>query len=284
MTPKRFSLATVVAVAGFLLTGCGDDPAQGDIAIYLTDAPFPFEHVRSTEVMIDSVTVRIGGAGEGEGGFLTIDRTPRTIDILELRNGVVAAFDSATVPVGTVDQIRVYVGESTVTLVDDRFFDLVFPSGSSSGVKIFPDPPIQVVENETVDVLLDFDLSESFSSIPSSPTQVDDISLFHFHPVLRAMSLTDVGAVSGRVFDDVGTPDPGDDVPLPGAAVFATVGSDTTTSTSTDAAGRYVLMALPPGVVTVSASRSGYDSASQDVAVEAAQETTDVDLLLTPSP
>jgi hypothetical protein len=276
-------LVPAAVVLAVLLSACGGDPPEGTLVLNLTDSTYPFDLVRATEVLIDSVTVRIGNDTEnGDAGFLTVDRTPRTVDLIELRNGISVPIGSALVPTGTIDQFRVYVGEATVTLTDDRPFPLTFPSGSSSGVKVFPSPPIEIGDQETVEVLLDFDLSESFSATPSSPRRVSDIVAFSFHPVLRVTNLTDVGAISGVVRDDAGTPfDATDDVPLPGAAVVAYQGTTVVTSTSTAVTGRYVLMGVTPGDHTVMASMSdGYGTASAEVTVEAARETAGVDLVL----
>ncbi len=278
--PIRGILATLLTAA--LLAGCGDDAGEGTIVLHLTDAPFPFDLIRSTEVVIDSVTVH----GVGDDGFLTVDRTQRTIDLLELRNGVSMVLGSALVPAGSVDQIRVYVGDATVTLTDDRAFQLRVPSGSSSGVKVFPSPAIEIGDGGTVDVLIDFDLSSSFSARPSSPQRVDEISSFSFHPVLRVANLVDVGAISGTVRGDAGSPgDPGDDIPLANATIAVSQAGTDITSSASDVNGRDVLMGLPPGEYTVAASMpEGFASDSTSVTVEAARETAGTDLLLAETP
>ncbi|HMB68705.1 MAG TPA: DUF4382 domain-containing protein, partial [bacterium] len=234
------------AALGWIAAGCGDDPAEGTIVLHLTDAPFPFDMVASTDVEIDSVAVRVNGAADSEGGFHTVSRTPRSVNLLELRNGVTFALGSAVIPAGGVDQIRVYTGDATITLTDDRTFPLTFPSGSSAGVKVFVDPPIEVGDGEIVEALIDYDLSQSFSATPSSPTKVEDITAFSFHPVFRVTNLQDVGAVSGTITDDGGTPvDSVDDAPLAGAAVLILRGATEITSTATGADGRYVLLGVP---------------------------------------
>ena len=282
--PRSTHALSIIIPLAFALAvaGCSDDPARGTLTLHLTDAPFPFDHVASTEVVIDSVSVRVSGGA----GFETIDRTQRTVDLLELRNGVTASLGSSDVPAGEIDQIRVYTGDATVTLTDDRSFPLKFPSGSSSGVKVIPDPPITVADGGEVEALIDFDLSQSFSAQPAAPARVEDIQGFHFHPVLRVMNLTDVGAVSGTVRSDAGTPgDPSDDVPLESATVVVTQAGADVTSTTTTATGRYVVLGLDPGNYTVAAMMpSGFSADSAAVTVEAARETAGVDLLLTPVP
>jgi len=280
-------LPLALALVGALAAGCGEDTGQGNgtLVLHLTDAPFPFAMVASTQVEIDSVAVRIEGASNGTGGFVTLDRTPYTVDLLELRNGVTFQLASSDVPAGSLDEIRVYTGDATVTLIDDRTFPLKFPSGSSSGVKVLVSPPIEIGDGETVEALLDYDLSQSFSAQPASPTKVDDIMGFHFHPVLRVTNLRDVGAVSGTIGDDRGTPlSTLDDTPLPGAAILVTQGPAEITSSVSDGNGRYVVLGLPPGNYTVTASRPGYLAAAAAVTVTAANESAGVDLLMTALP
>jgi hypothetical protein len=152
-------------------------------------------------------------------------------------------------------------------------------------VKVFVDPPLLIGDGEIVEALIDYDLSQSFSATPSSPSKVDDITAFSFHPVLRVTNLEDVGAVSGEITDDGGTPvDPADDAPLAGAAILVTQGAAEITSTATGDDGRYVVLGLAPGEYTVTASQAGYVAASQTVTVTAAQETSGVDLLLNAVP
>jgi hypothetical protein len=278
--PSRFLLAPLAAAA--TLASCSDDPGEGTIILHLTDAPFPFEFVESTEVVIDSVAVKIGGLGGEDDGFLTIDRDQHVVDLLELQNGVTVPLSTAVVPAGTLTQARVYTGDATITLTDARTFPLSFPSGGSSGVKVFPHPAIEIPADETVEVLLDFDLSESFSAIPNAPTRVEDITSFQFHPVLRVTNLVDVGAVAGTVLDNLGTLlDTTDDVPLADATILVTQGLTEVASTSTDAAGEYAILGLLPGDYTVTASKGlAFSAESAPVTVTAAHETEGIDFVL----
>ena len=286
----RRALSCLALSPAMILAGCGEDATEPDgqatgfLVVHLTDAPFPFDMVDSTTVRLDSVTVhRV--SQDGGSGFMTIDRTPRTIDLLDLQNGVTDTLASVELPIGTIDQIRLHVGEATVYLTDDRQFVLDIPSGHASGIKVFPVPPIQVVTDVTSELLLDFDVSQSFRAIPSAPGHVSEIQSFAFDPVLRVGNLSTAGSISGSVFDDAGTPDdPLDDQPLENAAVTVFDSGIEVTSTSTNALGDYTIMGLIAGAYTVVASATGFEPDSPPVTVVAGNEIAGVDFRLTALP
>jgi hypothetical protein len=279
--PLRRGAPRALALPLLALAACSNGPDEGRLVLQVTDAPFPFDLVESTEVTVDSVAVKMSGGG----GFFTIDRTPRVLDLLELRGGVTANLADASVPAGSIEQIRIFTSEATIHLTDARSFDLVFPSGSSSGVKVFPSPPIEVAADQTVEALIDFDLGQSFSAVPSSPQRAADITAFHFHPVLRIQNLLHVGAVSGTAWSDAGTPsDTSDDGPLVDAAVTASQAGTDITSTATGDDGRYLLMGLAPGSYDLTVTASGFVPAGGPVTVVAAHETSGADFRLSPTP
>jgi hypothetical protein len=280
-------LGLPLLVLAFGMGACSDDdspgPGQGNtgsIRVVLTDAPFPFDMIDSAVVAIDSVSVHL--VASEEGGFRTIDRTPRNLDLLQLQGGTVALLAEAVLPVGEIDQIRLYVHEATITLLDQRTFPLETPSGSQSGIKVFPSPPIPVVGDITTELLLDFDVSQSFSPIPNSPNQVADIQAFVFHPVLRVAVSSQAGSLSGTVWNGLGTAETADDVPLPGATVTALQGEEEIAATASDGLGHYVLVGLPAGSYTVRAEAIGFTATDLAATVVAGNEIDDQDLRLQP--
>jgi hypothetical protein len=278
----RTSFILAVFAISIAVFGCGNDPGTGRLQIVLGDAPFPFDMISSAEITVDRVQVRIDAENDDESGWVTLPTAGGTYDLLALQNGITADLANAELPVGNVDQVRLVISRGRVELSDARVFVLNVPSGSSSGLKIFPRPPIAVVQDQTTDVLLDVDVSQSFQSIPAAPTKVDEISSFRFDPVLRVGNLTTGGSVSGHVFSAGDTPlDPTDDLPLANAMVMATANGDTTTTASDDT-GYYRILGLAPGMWKVEASATGFLASSRGVSVVAGSDVGDTDFHLIP--
>lgn len=280
----RTSLFGALCALSLLLAGCGNDPGTGHLRVVLGDAPFPYEMVSSAEITVDRVQVRVSAENEDESGWVALQGGDGIYDLLDLQNGITAPLANAELPVGYVDQIRLVISSGKVKLSDGRLFALTVPSGSSSGLKVFVRPRIAVIKDTTTEVLLDVDVSESFQSIPSSPTQVAEISGFHFDPVLRVANLNATGSVSGHVFSAGSTAlDETDDVPLANAQVMAYTSGDTT-STASDAEGFYRILGLAPGSWTLETSAPGFITAQQTVQVVAGIDAGGNDAHLIPIP
>jgi hypothetical protein len=265
-------LLTAAVGAAAAAAGCSDsEPETGVLLVRLSDAPYPFHLIASAEVTIDALEAHVRNEAEGE--FHVLDGTTRTLDLLELRNGVTEQLAQAAVPVGFVDQMRLKVTAARVTLTDGRTFDLEVPSGESSGLKVFPDPEIQVAGGLTTELLLDFDVSESFQSIPAVPTRAEDITSFQFHPVLRVANLSETGTVSGKVTGNAGTLlDTSDDEPVPDATVRIVLGDGTVLTTVTDVGGEFRILGVPAGAQTVTVSAAGYQQVDLSVTIVAGNE------------
>jgi hypothetical protein len=239
------------------LIGSNDSP-PGHLRIDLMDAPFPLELIESTSVTIQGVILHYT-TEFGSSGFQVIRRNEMTMDLLELQNGVTETLLDDQVSAGKITQIRLLVEKASVTLAGGRTLDVLFPSGLESGVKVFPEPHIQVSSQLTTELLLDFDLSRSFLPIPKAADEVFEVRHFLFKPALRVVDRSETGTLSGAVLDSKGTSDFGDDTPLGHAAVMAFLGEDEVTSTSTDAEGLYKLMGLSRQLHTLVAFARGYE-------------------------
>jgi hypothetical protein len=271
-----------------LASGClnddGSSTGPGTLVVKLTDAPFPFDFVESANVTIDEVSVRIAATEESASGFqvLTTERQP--VNLLELQNGVTTTLVEREMPAGEIDQIRIVISEASVTLKDGRVFDLKVPSGASSGLKVFPTPPVVVATSLTTELLLDCDVSESFKAIPRSPKKMSAIRSFQFHPVLRVVNRSETGTISGRVLTNGGTTlDESDDAPLQGVAVTVHGAAEALTTTSTNETGEYRIMGLLPGEYEITAEKVGFEAASLTATVVVANDNGGNDFHLEPT-
>ena len=270
------------ACAAFLTGGCSDDDtgATGTVVMRVGDSPYPFDMVTAAEITIDRVEVRVLGDDKSQSGFYVLSEMPRTLDLLELRGGVTELLTESEVPIGELDQIRLHVVRGGVTLSDGRSFNLEVPSGMASGLKVFCSPAVNVVGDLTTELLLDFDVSESFEAIPDAPRSASDIDNFHFHPVLRVANLAETGTLSGHVHGDAGTPANAADDPVIAGAEVRVSGVGGAAGTSTDSTGEWRIMGLAPGPYTVTASAVGYDAAQLTATVVVANDVTGQDFLL----
>lgn len=271
-----FVIAMLLILAGI---GCDDDPETGRVHMVLGDEPFPTDLIESARIIVESVSINV--TDSDDDGWTRYAIEDGDFDLLLLQNGITAELVDAELPAGNLQEVRLVVESGEIELKDGRTFTLKIPSGSSSGLKVKIRPPIVIVPDETVEVLLDVDVSRSFKSIPASPRQVDDIESFQFHPVVRAANLATTGSVAGYVFSTEGTEDVLDDLPLEGASIMVYTDSDTSAAIA-DAEGFYRVMGLAPHVWNVTAEAIGFVSASTDVEVIAGIEAEVDTLRLSP--
>lgn len=279
MKTTRFLGTALLGAAIVVLAGCSDQqPATGTLSLRLTDAPFPFDMIAAAELGIDGVEVHLTTADGSESGFHVVSDSSSVVNLLDLSNGVTAFLGQATLAEGRVDQMRLLVSSAGVELTDGRTFDLNVPSGESSGLKVFLDPPVEIAADGVTDVLIDVDVSRSFSSVPAAPVQVDEIRDFRFHPVLRAAVTDATGNLSGHVTAAA------DATPIVGATVSIWENGAAVTSTATDANGEWMILGLEPGTTIVRAEAAGFEAGQTTATVVVGETTPGVDLGLVATP
>jgi hypothetical protein len=183
-------------VAALLLAaaGCGEGTPTGTagtgrLNVQITDAPFPYDSVSRVDVFVvradakqqdaDSVAAaaRVGDDDKGTNGWVTIAEPKTTIELTALRDGVVKALGTATLPAGTYKAFRLVIdpAQSSVTLKNGTVLTstsspgIKFPSAGRSGIKIQLSKPVVVPAADAAataaaapTLLIDFDLSASF--------------------------------------------------------------------------------------------------------------------------
>lgn len=261
----RFFLSIIVVS---LLFSCSDSSSSGTgrISIQLTDAPFPSELVTEANVTIDKIEIRRSDDSQGSP-FVTLSEEVHSLNLLDLTNGVTETLVDMEIQEGSYNLIRLHVDEASVLLSDGTKYDLTVPSGDQTGIKIFIDPSIDVVGGLSADLILDFDVSQSFV-VQGDPSSLEGINGFIFKPTIKAANLSTSGSLVGTITD-------GSEQTIEGASVSVYLSDELHTTTLSDATGEYAVLGLPAGTCDMVVEFQGYSPVQfDDVEITAANATT----------
>ncbi|MEP1033473.1 DUF4382 domain-containing protein [Ekhidna sp.] len=237
----------------------GDDLPTGRLNVALTDAPFPTDLVAEANVTISKVEIR--KEGEEDDSFITIMEDDFSANLLELTSGVTANLSSIDIPEGSYDHVRVHVSSASAVLQDGSTYDLQVPS---TVIKIFIKPSINVVSSLSTDLLLDFDVAQSF--VPKGA--MDNITGFNFKPVIKATNQTTTGTLTGTVTNT-------DTDSVEGAQVSVFIADTLNTTSFTNQDGMYAISGLEAGMYVILLEAGGYQNASaEEIDVVAGNQTT----------
>ena len=243
------------AAAALMLFFAGCDKTNdgyGRLIVNITDAPFPIDMVESAEVTITKLEIRKAGdcVREDTCSFEVIWEGSETFNLLDLRNGVIAKLADIEIPEGEYDLLRLYVDEASLKVKDGDTYTVKVPGGSRSGIKVFINPVVLVEEGLTAEMLLDFDLSNSFV-VQGNMHSPAGIKGFIFKPVIRAANNATAGRLEGTVKDAEG-------VALKDVAIDIKQGDEVVSSAISDDNGNFVLLGLPCGTYSLTASKAGF--------------------------
>ncbi|MEQ8809758.1 MAG: DUF4382 domain-containing protein [Imperialibacter sp.] len=268
------SFIAMAIVAGFV--GCNNDndsSGTGQLVVKMTDAPFPSDLVSEANVTVTKIEAR-QKSGDSESAFITIMEGEVSANLLDLTNGVTENLEDVEIPEGTYDLIRVYVADATVVLSDGTTFDLKVPSGSSSGIKIFVKPGIEVAGGLTAELLLDFDVASSFVA-KGSTSSPSGITGFSFKPVIKASNQSFAGRLVGAVTTEVEGETETEIVAVGGATVSIYAADTLNTTALTAEDGTYTVLGLQAGLYDVTVEAGGFAATTSDgVEIVAANATT----------
>lgn len=281
-------------VAAFALAACGGGGgggggSQGELSTALTDSST--DDYQAVYVTIARVEVH----HDDSGTWQTVAEPGKTYNLLNLVNGVRAELGIATLDTGHYTQMRLIIDETgaddSLNLFSRRhphpnyFIDragnavpLKVPSGANTGWKIVNG--FDINENQTTELLLDFDVVRSIVKAGSS-------GKYLLKPTVKVLRTEDYAIVSGLVTNvpPVTTP-PTAATPLAGAIVTAQVAGDPGVDAGTvaDATGAYALF-LEPRSYNVVAARAGYFPDCTAATLAAGSRTTiDFSLAAAPAP
>ncbi len=164
----------------------------GRFRLLLTDAPFPFDLVDSTIVEITRIELV---SSTDSLGRLVISTDTMEFNLLDLQDGVTATLVDTLLPAGDYSQMRLFVEKARIILTDQSEFNLKIPSGSSSGLKILLSG-LAIVPDSLTEVILDFDVSESFV-VQGNPSTPAGIQGFIFKPVIKPIGFASVDSTQG---------------------------------------------------------------------------------------
>jgi hypothetical protein len=279
---SRLNLA-LLAVASIAVACYKDDASAPVISgkplakVLITDAPFPFDTVRSVDVYVISVAVSTqpdtGGSADSMS-WVTVTEPHRQINLLELQQGDTTLLGAGEVPAGQYRAVRLILdADSSGIRFTDGSAALVHWGGSGrQAIHAFVEAAVDVPA-QGAEIVIDFDVGRSF--------HYNDLGDggFNFFPWIRAVNRAATGGIAGTVQRDSSGGTPG---PVKNATVSAWGGGSGNwyiySTGVTDAAGHYRLAYLLPGTYIVGvdppASTNLGAALDSNVAVNRGVETT----------
>lgn len=251
MKISLFAPAAVVAAlaaCNAMEIGPSGTPEDGKTAVFLTDAPFPFDRIDRVDIHIEEIALSPqADTSEGLPTWVTVARPDRTFNLLDLHNGTTALLGEAEVPPGRYRAVRVKFDPDRSGMTDrDGGHPAIDWQAKGEVPSLFSivEEPMAIDENGE-DIVIDFDVGRSFLSDSSTGG-------FIFIPFLRAITRAGSGGIEGRLVNaETGHP-------IPLAAVSIHYDFDTAaalgplvSTTQTDASGAFKASFLRPGGYTV---------------------------------
>jgi hypothetical protein len=216
-------LATLTAGAAMLAAACADSSPttsplssshSGTMIVRLTDAPFPTDEVQSVDIFVVRVDARAAEADASSSdqalsddassaqGWTAVATPNASFDLLSLQDGVTAMLGQATLDAGSYNGFRLVIdpSKSSVTLKDGTVLtntsspSVTFPSASRSGIKIVLTKPVEITSGGATDLLVDFDVENSFVMRGNS---INRNGLL-FKPVIKA-TVTNTALTNAKV-------------------------------------------------------------------------------------
>jgi hypothetical protein len=168
---KVLALAAVLLVGGTACNVGGSGSGTGQLSLSLTDKPS--DDYKAVYITIKNIAVH--KADDPEDSWTVVAEVNRTINLLELANGVREQMALVDLPSGHYTQMRLMIGDAWdsgtnilgqthsaanyVIGMDDQTHEMKIPSGFQTGVKLVQG--FDINENSTTELTFDFDASRS---------------------------------------------------------------------------------------------------------------------------
>ena len=289
-TPK--SILLLLLFISLCIISCTNDTVENEIENELENENLVEKSQKKSSLFnfvskINVTVTKIQGRNTGNKGskFVTLVEKETKINLLELNNGLNKIFKDEDIPSGSYNLLRVKIKKGKVLLKNGKTYRLKVPSRNKSGLKIFIEPSVEVVDGSMEELSLNYDISKSlvFKRFRSRRKCRPGNTGFILKPVIKAMhqpttspqSYSLSGNVTGYSLDSDSY------VPLEGAQVLIlTADNIALTTTFTDANGNYEVKELNPGSYNIQTSASGYNNEFAEGVVILADKDTIQDFQL----
>ena len=213
-------LATFLALSGSMGVACyKDDAAVQPLAIaptrvFITDAPFPFDNVRSVNIYVTKIEANSKFDTTGQGaGWVTIATPNKSFDLLTLQQGDSAFVGQSAIEAGKYSTIRMTLDldQSSIKLIGDTNAVIHWPGTGHGEYQFYAgvQPQALAVTATGATIVIDFDVGNTFVYNAGS----NDFTV-HLG-ALRAVNSASAGAIAGTVTKPAG----GSSIPVPNADV-----------------------------------------------------------------
>lgn len=149
---------TGVLLGGVTFIGCDsiEDDSSPRVRILMTDAP----RAEMVSALVSIVRVEIKGP---DSLSMILTDSVQVFDLLTLQNDSTIVLVDTTLADGMYSQLRLVVGDDALVEFDDGSTqELTIPSGTQSGIKFLLHDIELSGSQDTLNLLFDFDVNESF--------------------------------------------------------------------------------------------------------------------------
>ena len=236
-----------------------------DLSASTSESTSTVKDVVSASIVVNEVWIR----DANEKGFeeqLLLE--PKEVRLVPASGDNAEMLVDLVLPAGEYDQVRLVLGSGTVTLSDNVYVsnghlfstdlgNLKFPSGYQSGIKEKIEPSIEVVTGLSQELVLHFELADSF--VFNGPaTHAPGVKSVLFKPVIRTVNNSTHGRITLSVSGSDRAKCSVD--PIAGAVVTAidTSGVSPDVSTTTNTLGEAVIKLLP-GIYDILIEEDGFE-------------------------
>lgn len=121
----------LVSIAIIAFVACDKEGnSTTDLRIHLTDNPY-----NATAVNVDIQQVRVNMSNDSSG-WVNLETVAGVYNLLDFQNGIDTVIAQATLPTGTLKEIRFVLGDQNSIMIDSVVYPITVPSGAASGLKI----------------------------------------------------------------------------------------------------------------------------------------------------